>query len=325
MKFSINSSNINSWRKRTGIVWLLIEVNLISANIFGLPALFQVLPKYGVYKNYCQSSNVINSTEQDCNRQAQQYQNALTLGIIFFNLPSVLVGILIDMFGGRFVKLIGIYTACNYFSKARAFLLTLLVGSSLSASVWYSVFQVLIDNDKLTLSQLSYIWMSLGGLMLFSSFLFLDWKFPILNLGYAFDTELEQTTTTITDGDKYTFAFNMASLSQLFLCPIVGFLLAFRADKNSKQKILNASIAQTCSWILNIVTCIICMFVNTTVIIPALAFNYIGRSAIVAGSQAVVATLPDLLLAIFILGLDHCFGIGCINVVPSGSNLAYYD
>ncbi|CAF0950773.1 unnamed protein product [Rotaria sp. Silwood1] len=83
----------------------------------------------------------------------------------------------------------------------------------------------------------------------------------------------------------------MASLSQIFLCPIVGFLLTFRADKSSKQKILNAAIAQTCSWILNIIICIICMFVKTTAIVPALVFNYIGRSAIIAGSQAVVATL----------------------------------
>lgn len=60
--------------------------------------------------------------------------------------------------------------------------------------------QVLIDNNKLTLSQLSYIWMSFGVLMFFSSFFFLDWKFPILNLGYSFDTTLEQTKTTSADG-----------------------------------------------------------------------------------------------------------------------------
>ncbi|CAF3651966.1 unnamed protein product [Rotaria sp. Silwood1] len=407
-------SSINSRRKWIGFIWLFIEVNLISANIFGFPALFKILPNYGVYSNYCQSSNLTNSTEQDCSRQSQQYQNALTLGIIFFNLPSIIVGILIDKFGGRFVKLIGIvfhvvgwlalalvksdkylqkkkkslvllisfifliildrdsllfihtlftalsgiivqltsFSACNYFAEGRAFLLTLLVGSSLSASMWYSVFQILIDNGKLTLSQLSYIWMSFGIFMLFSSFEFLDWKFQILNLGYTFDTKLEQTKTIITENtkietkwygkirqrigiwehltnplyifvvlylsfllmpsillsvtwypwvyyinhndktksDQYTFAFNMTSLSQIFLCPLVGFLLTFRADKSSKQKILNTSIAQTCSWILNIILCIICMFVKTTVVVPALVFNYIGRSAIVAGSQAVVGT-----------------------------------
>ncbi|CAF0903016.1 unnamed protein product [Adineta steineri] len=89
--------------------------------------------------------------------------------------------------------------------------------------------------------------------------------------------------------DKYTFAFNMASLSQIVLCPIVGFLLAFRAEKNPEQKLLNASIVQTCAWILNIIACIICMFVKSTAIIPALIFNYIGRSVIVAGSQAAIS------------------------------------
>ncbi|UJR13126.1 hypothetical protein I4U23_000150 [Adineta vaga] len=340
--------NSNVYRKWIGIIWLLIEVNLISANIFGFAALFKILPKYGIYSKYCHSLNGINSTEQDCTGQAQQYQNALTLGIIFFNLPSMFVGILIDMFGGRFVKLIAIYATCNYFSQGRAFLLTLLVGSSLSASIWYSVFQVLIDNNKLTLSQLSYIWMSFGILMFLSSFLFLDWKFPILNLEYKLDTKLERMETISTNGtkwytniyqrvgfwkyitnplyilvvlylsillmpnillsvtwypwiyyinhndkiisDKYTFAFNMASLSQIILCPIVGFLLAFRSEQNQKQKLLNAAIIQTLAWILNIIICIICMFVKSSVIIPALIFNYIGRSVIVAGSQAVIST-----------------------------------
>ncbi|CAF4042514.1 unnamed protein product [Adineta steineri] len=199
-------------------------------------AFFKVLPKYGVYNKYCQSSNAINSSEVDYSDQAQQYQNALTLGIIFFNLLSIFIGILIDMYGGHFVKLIAI----------RAFLLTLLIDSSLSASIWYSVFQVLIDNNKLILSQLSYIWMSFEVLMFFASFLFLDWKFPVLNLAYTLNTKSEHMNT-IPKGDEYTFAFNMASLSQIVLCPIVGFLLAFRAEQNSKQKLLNTSIVQTCA------------------------------------------------------------------------------
>ena len=58
-----------------------------------------------------------------------------------------------------------------------------------------------------------------------------------------------------------------------------------------KQKLLNISIAQTISWVLNIVSCILCMFVTKTVIIPALVINCFARATIVAGSQAVVATL----------------------------------
>lgn len=33
-------------------------------------------------------------------------------------------------------------------------------------------------------------------------------------------------------GDHYTFAFNMSALSQIVLCPIVGSLIAFRADQS---------------------------------------------------------------------------------------------
>ncbi|CAF3525400.1 unnamed protein product [Rotaria sp. Silwood1] len=132
MNLSINRTTINQWRKWIGVIWLVIEVNLTTGNIFGFPALFKVLPKYGVYSSYCQLLNTTNSTEQGCSQQTQQYQ-------------------------------------------------------------------ILIHNNKSSLSQLSYIWMSFGALMFFSSFLFLDWKFPILNLGYTFDTKLEQTKTTPVD------------------------------------------------------------------------------------------------------------------------------
>lgn len=69
--------------------------------------------------------------------------------------------------------------------------------------------KVLIDNNKLTLSQLSYIWMSFGILMFFSSFLFLDWKFSILNLNYKFNTTLEQTKSIPIDGKFNKILINL--------------------------------------------------------------------------------------------------------------------
>jgi hypothetical protein len=48
---------------------------------------------------------------------------------------------------------------------------------------------------------------------------------------------------------------------------------------------------QTISWLLNIGSCIVCMFVRRSVIIPALVMNCIARATISGGSQAVVATL----------------------------------
>jgi len=56
----------HSVRKWFGVIWLLIEVNLIGGTIFGFPALFRILPQYEIYgsKNDC-SSSLLNTTESD--------------------------------------------------------------------------------------------------------------------------------------------------------------------------------------------------------------------------------------------------------------------
>ncbi|CAF1583015.1 unnamed protein product [Rotaria sp. Silwood1] len=305
-KAATEKSVDHSIRKWFGVIWLLIEVNLIGGTIFGFPALFQILPQYGIYgsENDC-SSSLINTTESDDGElscqgyQTRHYQNALTLGIILFEIPSVIIGPMIDRFGCRFVKLIGIifhiigwlalalitsgrdsllyvhtsfsslasisvlltaYTSSGYFSKSRAFVSALFAGACTSATMWYSIFQILIDAQKITLQQLSYIWMSFGVLMLVSSFVFLDWSFPLLNLPYQFNTTLEKK-----------------NISQDILT-------------GKKQKLFNISLMQTISWLLNIIACIICMFVRKSMIIPALVINCIARATISGGSQAVVAT-----------------------------------
>ncbi|CAF4369063.1 unnamed protein product, partial [Rotaria sordida] len=104
------------FRKWFGVILLLIEVNLIGGTIFGFPALFKTLSQYGIYgdQNNCSSSSssFINRTEIEIRElsceahQTRQYQNALTLGIILFEIPSIIIGPLIDRFGCRFVKLI---------------------------------------------------------------------------------------------------------------------------------------------------------------------------------------------------------------------------
>ncbi|CAF3816856.1 unnamed protein product [Rotaria sp. Silwood1] len=405
-KSATEKSVDHSIRKWFGVIWLLIEVNLIGGTIFGFPALFQILPQYGIYgsENDC-SSSIINTTESDDGElscqgyQTRHYQNALTLGIILFEIPSVIIGPMIDRFGCRFVKLIGIifhiigwlalalitsgrdsllyvhtsfsslasiivlltaYTSSGYFSKSRAFVSALFAGACTSATMWYSIFQILIDAQKITLQQLSYIWMSFGVLMLVSSFVFLDWSFPLLNLPYQFNTTLEKKNISqdiltdhlsnhneinqmnwyerilkrkgvwhhlisplyllvvlflsllllpgiflsviwypwvyyITKQDtiltnKYTFAFNLSTVSAIIICPLNGFLLGFKSDKSKKQKLFNISLMQTISWLLNIIACIICMFVRKSMIIPALVINCIARATISGGSQAVVAT-----------------------------------
>ncbi|CAF3078379.1 unnamed protein product [Rotaria sp. Silwood2] len=178
----------HSVRKWFGLIWLVIEVNLIGGTIFGFPALFQILPQYGIYddQNNCSSSRVnqrqTENGDLSCGgHQTRQYQNALTLGIILFEIPSVVIGPLIDRFGCRFVKLIAIvfhligwlalalvapgrdaflyvhtsfsslagiivlltaYTSSDYFSKSRAFVSALFAGACTSATMWYSIFQV---------------------------------------------------------------------------------------------------------------------------------------------------------------------------------------
>ncbi|CAF3896288.1 unnamed protein product [Rotaria magnacalcarata] len=382
-------------RKWSGVIWLLIEVNLFGGTIFGFPALFQILPQYSIYgdKNNC-SSPLMGTIETEisaCESQrTRHYQNALTLGIILFEIPSLVIGPLIDRYGCRFVKLIAMqnfscyrmgrdallyvhtafsslagivvlltaYTSSGYFTKSRALVSALFAGACTSATMWYSIFQVLIDAGKISLQQLSYIWLSFGVLMLISSFLYLDWRFPILNLPYHFGGKSEEknessssvASKSISEIDRmkwytrilkrkgvwqylisplyilvvlflsilllpgiflsvtwypwvyyitkkdtlltnqYTFAFNLSTISAIIICPLHGFLLGFNADKSKKNKLFNISLMQTISWLLNIVTCVVCMFPQTSMIIPALVMNCIGRATIVGGSQAVVAT-----------------------------------
>lgn len=67
------------FRKWTGVIWLLIEVNLFAGTIFGFPALFPILQQYNIY-NYtsdCSSStkDAREGEESSCpNQQTRQYQ-----------------------------------------------------------------------------------------------------------------------------------------------------------------------------------------------------------------------------------------------------------
>jgi hypothetical protein len=42
---------MNALRKWLGVLFLLIEMNLLGGTIFGFPALFNVLSQKGIYKN----------------------------------------------------------------------------------------------------------------------------------------------------------------------------------------------------------------------------------------------------------------------------------
>ncbi|CAF1197090.1 unnamed protein product [Adineta ricciae] len=358
----------DSCRKWIGVIWLTLEVNLVAGTIFGFAALFKVLPKYGVYSYYCTSaSNTTAAALVNCGAQTREYQNALTLGIAFFGLPSALVGGLVDKLGCRFMKLIGVvfhvvgwlalalvqsgrdyllyihtvfssiggiavlittFASSEYFATSRAVISALFAGATISSTMWFSIFQRLIDDGHATIGHLSYIWMSFGVLLFVSAFLFLDWKFTLCKLPYGTNVTFEQALTQ-TNANQYTFAFNVSTLSALVICPINGFILGRNAMKNGKQQLLNILIVQTISWISNVALCIICMFVTANVIIPALVINCIARSTIVAGSQAVVATffpseyigrLTGIMWTVG--GLGNCTGISDGHVLSFGTNIA---
>ncbi|UJR11903.1 hypothetical protein I4U23_016081 [Adineta vaga] len=212
------------YQKIIGVFFLFIEMNLLGGTIFGFPALFPILFRMNIYQNSCESG--INP----CYQQIKHYQNAMTLGLAAFDLPAFLTGILIDRFGCRFVKLISLifhiigwvslalikpgydwliyihcifssisgiiivitsYTSSNYFSKSRPFISSLLAGAGISATMWFAIFQTLIDKEYFELKTLSYIWLSFGLLVFFTSFLFLDWNYSLANLSYQFDIQLE--------------------------------------------------------------------------------------------------------------------------------------
>jgi hypothetical protein len=80
-------------QKWAGFVWFLIELNLMSANIFGFSALSKVLPKYGIYSQYCKPSNGTYSTELDCSGQTKQYQVNIKSDFVSVTGPQILFNI----------------------------------------------------------------------------------------------------------------------------------------------------------------------------------------------------------------------------------------
>jgi hypothetical protein len=73
----------HSVRKWIGVVWLLIEVNLIGGTIFGFPALFQILPQYKIYGDCSSLENDKSSCEGHRTRHYQVYRSDSLLLYMF--------------------------------------------------------------------------------------------------------------------------------------------------------------------------------------------------------------------------------------------------
>ncbi|CAF2361322.1 unnamed protein product [Rotaria sp. Silwood2] len=214
------SNVFHEYRKWFGLVWLIIELNLLGGNILGFSALFDILPKYGIYSNLCvrttfaNTSNARNKTiSENCDEQTGKYQLALTIGIWFYNLMPFFLGYVINYFGCRFLKLVSIdylvfihtvfisissvvivitsFVYCGYFSCYRGLVSSIIAGASISSTMWFSIFQVVINDGRTDLRTLSIIWTVFVIIMIGAALLFMDWRFRLLNLPYGFVTNSE--------------------------------------------------------------------------------------------------------------------------------------
>ena len=98
----------------------------------------------------------------------------------------------------------------------------------------------------------------------------------------------------------------MSALLGLFIAPVCGLLIDFRADHGRKeflllpmdysncqghsQRLLNLSILQTFTWIATISLCIVCMFRSIAAAIAAIFIFIFSRTMLVSGCQAVITT-----------------------------------
>ena len=56
-----------------------------------------------------------------------------------------------------------------------------------------------------------------------------------------------------------------------------------------KQQFLNISIAQTITWIVSIISCVLSIFPSRNMILPVMIFNNIAHALVEGGSQAALA------------------------------------
>ncbi|CAF3834952.1 unnamed protein product [Adineta steineri] len=379
---STSESNAGSRLKIVGLIWTLLECNLVAGNIFGFASLFSVLPRYKIYESRCKIlsekaiSDVTTTITSDCRGQIDEYQLAFALGIGFFNLPAVVIGIFGDFFGPRSLRMVGIalhliswlslgflqpgydwlillhtvfsalagmcillssFSIASNFPKTRGLVTSLISGAQNSGSIWFAIFQVLIEKDWISLSTLSFIWASFSLPMLCSAMLFFNWHFKctetsnktksttheveinqkedslarhltnplfvvvtlfisclLLTVSFLpvvwFPWIMHLTGNDIKLSNRYTFIFNMSAVLSIFIAPICGFILDFKANRGKSQQILNISIVQTITWVAAIILCIICMLRSVTAALTAIAIFLVSRTMLVTGCQAVICT-----------------------------------
>ncbi|UJR09266.1 hypothetical protein I4U23_013511 [Adineta vaga] len=234
--------------------------------------------------------------------------------------------------------LLSSFSIAAHFTQNRGLVTALISGAQLAGSIWYAIFQVLIDNRIVTLSTLSFIWASFAFLMLGSAFLFLDWRFPWIDSKLKVKATRQEIVATksedklgrhltnplfivvtlflscllltisffpviwfpwlmyLTGGNepstiRYTFLYSISAVASIIIAPLCGLIVDFRGSRGYSQKMLNISVLQTLTWIASIALCIVCMFNSISAALTTLAILLFSRTMLVAGSQALIATV----------------------------------
>ncbi|CAF0961128.1 unnamed protein product [Didymodactylos carnosus] len=277
-----------------GLIWLLIECNLLSGNIFGFASLFGVLPRYGIFENYCtlptdsnirldQSVNQTHVITKDCQGQIGKYMvlidkniiNLSTLAIIWASFGLLMVGSGVLFLDWRF-KVWNLESTKKAREISQESEVVTLSTTDKAPTVTNTVKERL--RDQLTNPLYIFVTLFLGILLLTASFLPVVW-FPWIY--YITNKNLNLTK-------QYTFGFAMATLTALIISPLCGLILDYKVHRGHRQKILNVSIMQTISWLLNILLCVVCMFNIFEAAIAALVINCFSRVFLVGGSQACI-------------------------------------
>ena len=85
----------------------------VRFSIFGFASLFNVLLRSGVYQSRCAvlfEEIVANETVRvttDCREQISEYELAFAVGLGFYHLPAVVLGMIEHFFGAKTLKAIG--------------------------------------------------------------------------------------------------------------------------------------------------------------------------------------------------------------------------
>ncbi|CAF4267989.1 unnamed protein product, partial [Rotaria sp. Silwood2] len=90
---------------------------------------------------------------------------------------------------------------------------------------------------------------------------------------------------------NYTFWYNMIAILGIIVAPVCGLIIDFKVSRGYTQKMFNISILQTLTWITSVALCIVCMFQSIVAAIIALIILIFSRTILVAGSQALIATI----------------------------------